>query len=87
MDIKHITGATHMLGAPPNWDPEKDGACGVLPVRAGMHSPGVPCMVSEWKPSPEEIAVLAAGGSIFLSVVGATHPVVAVYIADEKAEG
>jgi hypothetical protein len=87
MDIARIAGATRNLGAPQNWDPETHGECGVLPIRDGLHSPGVPCMVSEWKPNPEEIAVLAAGGSIFLSIIGSSHPVVAVYIADEKAEG
>jgi hypothetical protein len=37
---------------------------------------GLPALVSYWKPSANELAILASGGSIALWVVGSTMPLV-----------
>jgi hypothetical protein len=67
---RRIAGATHHLGAPRGWNPETDGHCGVLPVRA---VDGV-CL-SAWEPTPDELAILNAGGSVILQVAGWQPPV------------
>lgn len=38
-------------------------------------------MISIWKPSAEELAVLNAGGGVELIVLGTTHPVVSLGVA------
>lgn len=74
-------GATRMLGAPEGWTPETSGPCVGLPIRDEM-SGDVPCMVSCWEPTPADLAALAAGGKVYLRVVGTQHPPVAIW-ADE----
>lgn len=65
-----IEGATHNPGAPKNWDPERDGHCGGLPIIFD----GSSCR-SAWKPTPEELAILNDGGYVTLYVVGWQVPV------------
>lgn len=67
---KRIRGATHYLGAPKGWEPDKDGTCGHLAVRVDEN-----VWQSAWEPTPRELAMLNAGGSIVLSVVGGQPPV------------
>ena len=71
-----FTTATHALGAPPNWDPEVMGECEVL------YAEKVPdgTFYSIWVPSPEELAILNAGGGVRLGVLNDTHPVVNVSV-------
>ena len=61
-----------VLGAPAGWDQ------GELPVNAlpvtHTHVGDLPAVLSYWRPSAEELAVLNAGGSIALWVLGATMP-------------
>lgn len=72
-----IPGATRCLGAPANWNEEKDGLCGVLPILDTIID-GHNVMVSAWEPTPEELVALAAGGKVYLHIYGTVHPVVAV---------
>lgn len=67
---RRIPGTTHVLGAPAGWDEQRDGTCGTLPIRLvdGM------CL-SAWEPTPDELAILNAGGSVILQVVGGQPPV------------
>lgn len=44
-----------------------------LPVWSGEVE-GVPRCISRWEPSPEERVAIAAGGPVWLWVVGTTHP-------------
>lgn len=67
---RRILGATHNLGAPTGWDPERDGFCGVLPIRAAEG-----CCLSAWEPTPDELEILNAGGSVILQVRGGQPPV------------
>lgn len=78
-----IPGATIALGAPANWDPETAGPCDALPVRYGVHADRHRFMESGWKPEPEELAALNAGGTIVLRIVSDIHPVVALYVIEE----
>lgn len=84
MIARRIMNASHWLGAPAGWKPDKDGECGHLAIRTSgdpRHSSGY--CESAWEPTPREIEQLNAGGSIILRVMG-WQPPVALYV--EKAE-
>jgi hypothetical protein len=71
MISKRINGSTHYLGAPKGWDPDKDGECRHLAVRVVEDN----VWQSAWEPTPAELALLNAGGSVVLSIVGGQPPV------------
>lgn len=80
MITRRIAGATNYLGAPPGWTPEKDGKCGYLAVRvSGNPRQGDGWCESAWEPTPDELAMLNAGGSVILRVIG-WQPPVALYV-------
>jgi hypothetical protein len=70
MTPTRINGATNTYVAPEGWDAEKDGECGKLPVRAEGRQ-----FSSAWQPSPDELAMLNAGGCVVLTVFGGQPPV------------
>lgn len=70
-----LAGATVPLGAPKNWDPERDGPCDVLHVRVDHEQAGT-FMTSAWVAEPDEIGWLLAGGHVQLGVSAPSHPVV-----------
>lgn len=80
---RRIFGTNVVLGAPQNWNPEKDGPCGSLPARfdadRGTYS-------TAWEPTPAELALLNAGGSVVLTVVG-LHPPVSLHTEALDGEG
>lgn len=76
MEIGNIKGHTRVLGAPPDWNNDEV-PVGALAV-ADVHVDGEPWMVSEWRPTADELAHLMANGSIYLWIHGRTHPVVGV---------
>ena len=65
-----IPNHTRALGAPRDWDAERDGECGVLVIR------DAPCgaMLSHWLPTDDEMTALLEGAAIELSVFGRNHP-------------
>lgn len=77
-------GATHTFSKPENWNEAEHGTCGALEIRVEQAAAG-PLLVSAWKPSPDEIALLTAGGVIELQIVGPTHPPVWVSIEPPAA--
>lgn len=79
MIVAMIDGCTRMLGAPPDWTPETSGRCVGLPIRDEMNG-DMPCMVSAWEPTPQEIAMIAAGAKVYLSVIGIGHPPVRLFV-------
>lgn len=81
MISKHISGATHRLGAPKDWDKEANGKCGRLSVRVvdGVFS-------SAWEPTPAELEMLNAGASVVLHVVGGQPPVALTVERPEDVE-
>lgn len=70
--IKHVN-CNNILGAPKG---EED-ACDDLNIQRAHTMYGdrpVKCVVSFWKPTSEELALLNANGCIQLCVIGTTHP-------------
>jgi hypothetical protein len=79
MTPDRIDGATHELRAPVGWDVAEHGPCEKLPVRVVGE-----CCESAWRPTPEEIEFLQAGGMVVLRIYG-RQPAVALYV--EAAHG
>lgn len=77
-----VTKATRVLRAPKDWDKDKHGTCGGLPIRDETTESGLPVMVSVWLPSSEELAAMMAGASVTLRIIGEVHPPVSVSVAD-----
>lgn len=75
MMIKMIAGVTRVLG-------KSQGYLG-LPIRDEVmetqEAGAVPCMVSAWEPTPDEITHIAAGGTVYLRVLGVGHPPVLIW--------
>ena len=78
MNIHQHPSNNAVLGAPQGWD-QGTLPCSALPITRDDVA-GVPCVDSYWKPTVEELAVLTAGGSVVLSVLGATMPPVAMSV-------
>ncbi len=81
---KVIAGWVCAPGAPPGWNPERDGDCGALPIRVfprsaldGKHP--LQYVESAWEPTPAELEQLNAGGQVILRVWGWQVPV-ALYV-------
>lgn len=79
MEPGKIRNHTRALGAPSNWDPERDGRCGVLHIRDEVHG-RMPIMVSAWTPSELERARIAEGHPVILTVIGNAHPPVSIEV-------
>lgn len=79
MQAAHIQGANKFLGKPLHWDEKKFGKCGTLPVRDEDTTLG-PAMSSAWTPTPEEVAAIVAGASVYLTIIGRIHPPVCVSV-------
>lgn len=62
---------TRRIGAPPDWDHEKQGICHTLEI---VDHEGV--MYSAWQPSEAELKRLNEGKPIILGIQGTVHPVV-----------
>ena len=70
MIAKRIQNATHNLGAPKDWNEEKNGRCNQLWIRVENGR-----SLSAWEPTPEELKILNEGGSVILHIVGWQVPV------------
>lgn len=81
MIVARVENCTRILGAPPGWTPETSGECLGLPIRDEMNG-DVPCMVSAWEPTPEELAALNAGAKVHLRLLGTGHTPVMVCVGD-----
>lgn len=81
-----ISGADPLpLGAPADWNEERDGHCSGLFVRRERIN-GVPWMRSAWDGELPEALSLLAGASIHLGVQGSTHPVVNLGVGELPAD-
>jgi hypothetical protein len=69
--VQHITNNA-VLGAPAGWD-QGELPCSALPITRVSYD-GIAVVMSYWKPTSEELAVLNDGGSVALSVIGVTMP-------------
>lgn len=85
-----ISGATRYLGAPANWkDDGRDKHCGYLAIRDEVTNVGH-AMTSAWELEPHEVAALAQGAPLYLTICGTIHPPVQVRIGippDEESHG
>lgn len=66
-------------------------ACDDLDIQRGYTTYGVEpsgkprvvkCVVSYWKPTPEELALLNANGSIQFCAIGTNHPPISLDVAE-----
>ncbi len=71
---------THVLGAPKEWDAEKYGECSGLPVAIDRDRCA---FTSCWVLEPEDLAALAAGGRIYVTIVSAAHPPISLTVRAE----
>lgn len=75
-----IQGHTRRIGAPANWDHEKNGICHTIEVIDQADEQGINWMQTAWMPTPEEMKQLNDGFPIILSIAGTRHPVVSLQI-------
>ncbi len=68
---------THVLGAPEGWDAEVKGECLGLPVVVDREQQTI---TSCWVLDAEEVALIANGGRVYLTVVGGAQPPVALRV-------
>lgn len=73
-----IEGANFELGAPQGWRNERFGVCEPLSVRIDELEDGLQLLVSAWSPDADELERLNAGAPVVLTIVGRSHPVVAI---------
>ena len=71
MDFFQHSSNNAVLGAPVGVPIEE---CRALPITRVQFSDATPACVSFWRPTPQELRLLAAGQPIRLCVLGATHP-------------
>jgi hypothetical protein len=71
MNKHHHHTNNAVLCGPKGWSQGQP--CSALPITR-TECDGIPAMVSYWKPSENELAILAGGGSIALWVIGSTMP-------------
>ena len=74
MIIGRIAGATRELGAPKDWNSERDGDCGALAILDWQPTEGQNAMTSAWFPTPDEVRQINAGQPVYLTVWGTMHP-------------
>lgn len=75
MKAMHFHGQTHVLEAPPSHDHRADGEIIGLPVQELVDERGRRWgWRSAWKPSPEQLAMLNAGGCVFADWAGGQPP-------------
>lgn len=76
MDPVKIEGANLVLGKPSNWT---DRECGSLHAYRDT-ADGVTITTSAWKPTPDELAAINSGATVYLTVWGQAHPPVSVWV-------
>lgn len=74
MTIAKIAGATRVLA-------EDQDEYQALSIRDELQPDGNNMMVSEWKPDETQLKELAAGGSVYLGILGIVHPPVILAVA------
>lgn len=77
---RRIAGATHNLGAPPNWDRERDGNCGQLWIRQQDDY-----VESAWEITPDDIERLKQGRSLIVRIYG-WQPPIAIYVDPKESQ-
>jgi hypothetical protein len=78
--IKHPT-CNGEFGAPHDWDHERHGSCGSLPVQVMNEHRLGPVIRSFWVPTEAELQILKNGGSVMLEICGHGMPPVSMHVA------
>lgn len=78
MLINAIEGATRRIG-------KSQGYLG-LPIRDELID-GIPYMVTSWQPTPAEVAAIAAGSAIHVTLIGQAHPPIKLTVAASAGLG
>lgn len=83
MMIKMIAGHTRVIG-------KSQGYLG-LPIRdekiaCTVNGDSTPCMTTAWEPTPDEIAAIVAGGTVYLRIIGTGHPPVMLWAEAPASE-
>lgn len=71
MNRHQHTSNNAVLGAPQGMSIDE---CNALPITRLRYSDGTDAVASYWKPTPQELELIASGMPIRLIVLGATHP-------------
>ncbi len=92
MQILKPTQTTRIFGAPADWSENELGECLALPIVDVIidENPQNLAMVSFWKPTPEELALLNSNGHLELWIYGnqeQAHPVVALTVNEVIKNG
>ena len=75
-----IIGCTRRMVSPTGMEDE----CGTLEIEDHHDPIWGNQMRSAWMPTDEEREAIASGAPVILSIVGRSHPVVAVYVGEMK---
>lgn len=81
-----VKGQNANFAKPTEWDDERDGPCGSLPVRLEKVGFYVEHN-SAWKPDEEELKLLNEGGVVELCCVGIQPPVLLCVVPRELPRG
>lgn len=85
MEPIKVLGANRELRPPEGWDPAVNGECATLHVYAHVQpGGGGMTMTSAWKPDAEELAALAKGHPVLLTVYGTVIPPMAIGVAADE---
>lgn len=78
MIVQMIEGHTRIVGV-------GQGYTG-LPIHDDVAEEGVPCMVTSWAPTPDELYALMSGANVHISILGTTHPPISVGVGSEPED-
>ena len=76
-----IERCSNVIGKPKDWDEEKDGYCGGLPIRIERRG-DMAFFVSHLEPSPDELEAIKAGAPIEIAISSPQHPVLQMGVGD-----
>lgn len=72
---------TRVLGAPVEWDKDRDGSCSSLAI-ADVETQAGNAMESAWLPLPDELERLIAGAVVKVGLLGRVHPPIYVSVGE-----
>lgn len=85
-----MQGTTRVLGAPENWDAERDGPCVGLPIADVEIDLGDGktrnMMYSAHEPTPDDLRKLLAGGHVVFGLPGTAHPPIQAFVQEALHE-
>ena len=71
-----IEGATRRIG-------KSQGYLGLC-IRDFEYADGTPAMMTAWQPTPDEAQRIAAGATIYLTLLGSAHPPVLLRVGEAE---